>query len=240
MGQTAIPSNSGAPKLGDVRKNSIGMELVYVPPGQFMMGSDRGKSDETPVHRVSISQGFWMGKYEVTQSQYESVAGENPSSFKDCAGCPVENVSWNDATEFISQLNAKNDGFVYSLPTEAQWEYAARAGTMGAYAGNLNDMAWYGENSGSKTHQVGTKQPNSFGLFDMYGNVQEWCEDWYGNYSGGDVTDPKGAASGTVRVMRGGAWNYGVAFNTRSAYRQWVLPTFRNYNNGFRVTARLK
>ena len=159
-----------------IRKNSLGMELVYIPPGEFMMGD----SNEKPVHHVTISQGFWMGKYEVTQSQYESVAGTNPSKFKGCSDCPVEQVSWNDTKEFISKLNAKNDGFIYSLPTEAQWEYAARAGTTGDHYGDIDSIAWYDSNSANKTHAVGQKQPNAFGLYDMSGNVEEWVQDWFG------------------------------------------------------------
>lgn len=219
------------------RKNSIGMELVYVPPGDFMMGSDNGDADEKPVHRVTISQGFWMGKYEVTQSQYEGVVGKNPSYFKGCSNCPLETVSWDDAREFISQLNANNDGFIYSLPTEAQWEYAARAGTTGLYAGNLDDMAWYNKNSDLKTHPVGTKQPNAFGLYDMHGNVWEWCEDWYGSYSATAATDPTGPSSGTYRVVRGGAGD-DYANYARSANRYGNDPTVRDYSSGFRVAAR--
>lgn len=226
-------------KAGSIRKNSIGMELIYVPPGKFMMGFEKGNVEEKPVHRVTISKGLWMGKYEVTQSQYEAVTGKNPSNFKGCGSCPVERVSWNDVKEFISQLNAKNDGFVYSLPTEAQWEYSARARSRGMYAWKLEAMGWYSENSSSKTHPVGTKKPNAFGLSDMHGNISEWCEDWFGPYSTEDATDPLGPNNGKFRVLRGGSWS-DLAPNTRSAYRGRNTPSERSSNVGFRVVARVK
>ena len=204
--------------------------------GSFEMGST-ANDDEKPVHTVKISQGFLMGKYEVTRGQWEGVMGNNPRSFIKCGkDCPVEDVSWDDAKEFIAKLNAKNDGFVYSLPSEAQWEYAARAGTMGDYYGNLDDIAWYGNNSGSTMHPVGKKQPNAFGLYDMSGNVWEWCEDWYGIYSGGNQTDPKGASSGEYRVFRGGGSNDLGAYS-RSAYRGRSAAVAHGSGFGFRVLA---
>ncbi len=233
-------NNAGPISVGAVRKNSIGMELVYIPPGEFMMGAAHGEADEKPVHRVTISQGFWMGKYEVTQSQYENVVGKNPSYFKDCADCPVEQVSWNDAKEFISWLNTKNDGFEYSLPSEAQWEYAARAGTTEGdnegYYGDPNSIGWHGGNSGGKTHPVGQKQANAFGLYDIQGNVSEWCEDWYESYSASAATDPKTDASNGSRVLRGGSWSKIGRLASRHAYS----PSGGNFNFGFRVAARLR
>jgi formylglycine-generating enzyme required for sulfatase activity len=184
-------------------ENSIGMEFVKIPAGSFMMGSDKC-DNEKPIHKVTISQDFWLQKTEVTQAQWQAVMGNNPSNFKG-NNLPVETVSWDDAQEFIKKLNAKGEG-TYRLPTEAEWEYAARAGTTGDYAGNLDSMAWYSANSDMKTHPIGQKQANAWGLYDMHGNVWEWCEDWYDSYPSGTVTDPTGAASGSYRVIRGSCW----------------------------------
>jgi formylglycine-generating enzyme required for sulfatase activity len=195
------------PKPGALVKNQMGIEMVYIPPGEFMMGSENGDKDERPVHRVTISQAFYIGRYEVTQAQWQAAMGDNPSHFKDCGGnCPVERVSWKDAQNFINKLNESNDGFRYRLPTEAEWEYACRAGTTGDYAGTLSEMAWYGKNSGSKTHAVGGKQPNAWGLADMHGNVWEWCQDWYHKTYYGAPTDGSAWLSGgeqEYRVLRG-------------------------------------
>jgi len=226
-------------------KNPIGMEFVWIPPGDFMMGSINGEADEKPIHRVIISQGFWMGKYEVTLSQYETIVGSSMAHFPECRDCPVAPVSWNEAQRFVSQLNTKNDGFIYSLPTEAQWEYAARAGTTEAYADKvkLDDRAWYQRNSGFKTHPVGTRQPNAFGLFDMLGNVPEWCQDSYEGYSADMATDPvvnkeKNIYGNTIdRVFRGGSWASG-ADKITYANREGSQPGLRFQNSpGFRVVA---
>ena len=226
-----------------------GIEFVWIPPGEFRMGSTsrHADSDEKPVTRVRITRGFWLGKYEVTQRQWEGVMGSNPSGFNSCGGdCPVEGFSWNDAQEFIGKLNGRSGGRRYRLPTEAEWEYAARAGTTtDTYAGDitkpsgndpvLNRIAWYHENSGGGTHPVGRKAPNAWGLHDMLGNVREWVGDWYGDYSGGTVTDPDGPRSGSVRVNRGGSWNYD-ARDCRSAYRIRNWPGGRfNFYLGFRL-----
>jgi formylglycine-generating enzyme required for sulfatase activity len=216
------------------RPTQFGMEFVRIQAGSFMMGSNNGDSDEKPVHRVTISNGFEMGKYEVTQLQWRAIMGNNPSYFKGCNSCPVEQVSWDDVQEFINKLNAKNDGYEYRLPTEAEWEYACRAGTTGGYAGNLDSMAWYDSNSGDKTHPVGTKQPNAWGLYDMHGNVWEWCQDWYGAYPSNAVTDPAGARSGSYRVIRGGGWGSG-AQDCRAADRYGYAPDVRNGDLGFRL-----
>jgi len=192
-------SNTTAQKV-EVRKNSIGMEFVYIPPGDFMMGSDE-ESDEKPIHKVTISNGFWMGKTEVTQEQWQAVMSNNSSHHQNCSQCPVESVSWNNAKEFIAKLNTKNDGFEYRLPSEAEWEYAARAGTTGDYAGNLDSMAWYNANSGDKMHPVGQKQPNAFGLYDMHGNFQEWCEDIYSYDYNGLPTDGSANPSGGGKIQ---------------------------------------
>jgi formylglycine-generating enzyme required for sulfatase activity len=229
-----------APSLtGDSIKNSLGMEFVRIPAGSFLMGSptsETGSSDEErPQHRVVISREFYFGKYEVTQGQWKALMGNNPSFHQECGDdCPVERVSWNDAQEFIKTLNAKGEG-TYRLPTEAEWEYAARAGTTEAYSGkNLDEIAWYIENPGDQPHPVGKKLPNPFGLYDVHGNVWEWTADWFGNYAGEDVTDPQGAASGTNRVYRGGSWG-SAAVDLRSAFRAYAVPTERESYVGLRL-----
>ncbi|MCY7377264.1 MAG: SUMF1/EgtB/PvdO family nonheme iron enzyme, partial [Pyrinomonadaceae bacterium] len=216
--------------------NGVEMSFAYIPAGSFTMGDDNGKyDDEKPAHRVTISQGFWMGQTEVTQGQWKAVMGNNPSGFSSCGdNCPVEQVSWEDAQKFIGKLNGKNDGNKYRLPTEAEWEYAARSGTTGDYAGELDTMAWYSANSGSKTHEVGMKTANGWNLYDMHGNVWEWVEDWEGEYAKGAVTDPKGAASGSARVVRGGSWHIGAS-SLRSASRGRDAPSYRGSYLGFRV-----
>ena len=225
-----------------------GIEFVWIPPGEFRMGSTsrHGDHDEKPLTRVRISRGSWLGKYEVTQGQWERVMGNNPSRFKSCGkDCPVERVSWNDVQEFLRKLNARSGGRRYRLPTEAEWEYAARGGTRtDTYAGDvtkplgedpvLNRIAWYRRNSGDRTHPVGGKAPNAFGLHDMMGNVWEWVGDRYGDYPGGRVTDPRGPASGSYRVIRGGGW-YGGARICRSACRSGYSPGYRINPLGFRL-----
>ncbi|MBQ3247480.1 MAG: formylglycine-generating enzyme family protein [Alistipes sp.] len=189
------------------------IEMVFVKGGTFMMSAtpEQGKdanSDEKPAHSVTVSD-FYIGKYEVTQAQWEAVMGENPSCFKG-ENRPVERVSWNDIQEFIEKLNAKT-GKKYRLPTEAEWEYAARGGNQSKgykYSGSndIGSVAWYTKNSSSQTHPVGQKQPNELGLYDMSGNVYEWCSDWFGRYSSGSQTNPTGPAKGSRRVLRGGSW----------------------------------
>ena len=225
-----------------------GMEFVGIPPGEFLMGSTSRHASirEQPVTRVRISKGFYLGKYEVTQDQWQAVMGNNPSSFKDCGGnCPVAKVSWEEVQVFIGRLNARTGGGKYRLPTEAEWEYAARAGTTSdTYAGDitqpfgndpvLNGIAWYDENSGLRTHPVGQKAPNGWGLHDMLGNVWEWVGDWYGDYPGGAVTDPSGPGSGSERVVRGGGWFDGAG-DCRLAYRDWGSRGYRGGDLGFRL-----
>ncbi|MEP6913042.1 MAG: formylglycine-generating enzyme family protein, partial [bacterium] len=215
---------------GTIVRNRIGMDLVYVPPGRFMMGSNNGDSDEKPIHEVDIMKGFYMGRYEVTQSEWQQVMGNSPSKFKG-DNLPVESVSWLDAQEFIQKLNQMNDGYAYRLPTEAEWEYACRAGTTGDYAGNLDSMAWYENNSGNQTHAVGQKQSNGFGLYDMHGNVHEWCEDWQ-DYAGA----PKSREAQKKRMLRGGSWD-SPASRLRSAGRIWNPLNARSGTWGFRVVA---
>ena len=202
------------------------------------MGSTNGYEDEKPVHQVTISYSFYMGKYEVTQAQWQSVMGNNPSYFKDCGGnCPVEQVSWDDAQNFISKLNETGDGFRYRLPTEAEWEYACRAGTTGDYAGNPSDIAWYINNSGKRTHEVGQKQSNGWGLFDMHGDVWEWCQDWYHDTYNGAPADGSAWSTGDgPRVLRGGSWSDAGAF-LRLAFRSHTTRLLRDNHGGFRLVA---
>ena len=230
--------------LSKTHTNSIGMEFVLIPAGSFEMGCGSSESesncdaDEQPRHSVRISRPFYLGKYEVTQRQWEAVMGSNPSEFRD-SNRPVEMVSWEDVQEFIKKLNAKEGHTRYRLPTEAEWEYAARAGSTAAYAfGNDKDLlgnyAWYNGNSGGETHAVGQNQSNARGLYDMHGNVWEWVQDWSGDYSGGTVVDPGGPEEGEDRMLRGGSWD-GDAKLCRSAGRVWARPKARFNNLGFRL-----
>jgi formylglycine-generating enzyme required for sulfatase activity len=217
------------------------------------MGGDN-YSNEKPVHQVTVSA-FYIGKYEVTQREWQEVMGSNPRSFKG-DNLPVEKVSWLDVIEYCNRRSVREgrtpaytvngtsvswnrnaDG--YRLPTEAEWEYAARGGSGAvtvSYSGsnNIDAVAWYSGNSGNKTHPVGTKQPNSFGLYDMSGNVLEWCWDWYGSYPSGRQTDPVGIASGSGRVVRGGSWG-DLASVCALSYRNYFSPDIRYSNLGFRV-----
>ncbi len=216
MKKTPAPIPTLKPS-SDTRITSNGIKFVFIPAGEFMMGSATGLDNERPVHLVRISRSFEMGKYEVTQAQWEAVMGNNPSRFKG-ANLPVENVSWDDVQTFISALNSRNDGYVYRLPTEAEWEYTCRAGTTGDFAGNLDEMGWGYGNSGFQAHPVGQKKPNAWELYDMHGNAWELVQDWYGPYSKGEVTDPAGPSFGSYRVYRGGGWNDAATY-CRSAYR---------------------
>jgi formylglycine-generating enzyme required for sulfatase activity len=226
--------------------NTVKMQFVQIPRGEFMMGcspedSECG-SDEKPRHKVKISQAFFLGTTEVTQGQWRSVMGNNPSFFSYCGdNCPVEQVSWNDAQDFIKKLCQKEgmSPCKYRLPTEAEWEYSARAGGFTTYYwGNRMDgaYAWYDGNSGGKTHEVGTRKPNAWGLYDMTGNVWEWVQDWYdsGYYGKGDVVDPRGASSGELRSLRGDSWNSFARFS-RLSYRNPYNPDYRSNGYGFRL-----
>ena len=222
-------------------KNGINIEMVKVEAGSFDMGAtsemENPYEDEKPVRRVTLTNNYYVGKYEVTQALWQAVMGSNPSSFKGY-DLPVEEVSWNDCQDFISKLNAMT-GKRFRLPTEAEWEYAARGGKKSRgyqYSGSntLGDVAWYGDNSGSKTHAVGTKQPNELGIYDMTGNVWEWCQDWYDSYSSSPQTNPTGAASGSSRVLRGGSW-YFSARDCRTSYRDCITPDYRDGNLGLRL-----
>jgi formylglycine-generating enzyme required for sulfatase activity len=259
------PVGSRPRDQADITTLFSGNKFARIPAGELMMGSTNGLSDEQPVHRVRISQGFEMGKYEVTQAQWEAVMGKNPSHFKG-ADLPVETVSWDDVQAFIKQLNERDSKYQYRLPTEAEWEYAARAGSAGDYAGDLDAMGWYGNNSGKQrldadeiwrtdsgnyakrltdngcqTHPVGQKQPNAWGLYDMHGNVWEWVQDkWHENYKGAPMD---GCAwvegSGSARVFRGGSWGSTARF-CRSAYRHNHAPGDRGDSLGFRLVRTAK
>ena len=239
---TGSPTGASRPQAASAPLNADSGALdellssfVTIPAGEFMMGSESGSVGEKPAHRVRISQPFEMGKYEVTQAQWEAVMGDNPSYFKG-ANRPVEQVSWYDVQDFIAKLNARQDGYVYRLPTEAEWEYACRAGSNGDYAGKLDAMAWYDNNSENMTHTVGGKQPNAWGLYDMHGNVYEWCQDYYDAdyYAQSPSVDPQGPESGSFKVKRGGGWMFPAAF-ARSAARDLYSPAYRYNFLGFRL-----
>ena len=215
--------------------------MIYVEGGTFMMGatSEQGSDAydwEKPAHQVTLSS-FSICKYEVTQEEWEAVMGSNPSSFKGMK-LPVEQVSWDDCQTFIRKLNQMT-GKQFRLPTEAEWEYAARGGSKSRgykYAGgnDLGSVAWYSGYSGRKTHDVGQKQPNELGLYDMSGNVWEWCQDWYGDYSSSSQTNPKGPSSGSSRVRRGGSWVSNARI-CRVSYRSYDTPDYRDFILGLRL-----
>lgn len=232
--------------------------MVFIPPGTFLMGSPAFR--ESPLTAVTISHGFWMGRYEVTQGQYLAVIGSNPSFFSTNNGygedlsLPVERVSWKNAATYCGLLTEQERaagrigmGAVYRLPTEAEWEYACRAWTSTRFSygddlwyTNLTNYAWFYGNSGGTTHPVGQKLPNPWGLYDMHGNVWEWCQDWYGAYPGGLAVDPQGPATSASRVNRGGSlWyhlNFGdLASECRSASRWYDGPDVGQIVVGFRV-----
>ena len=228
--------------------------MVIIPPGTFRMGSPTNEVDryprEGPQTAVTISRWFWMGKYDVTQGEYLAVMGSNPSYFTGDTNRPVEQVTWFEAADYCATLTQRERAAgriaansVYRLPTEAEWEYACRGWTSdrrfsyGDDPGytNLANYAWYNGNSGGTTHPVGQKLPNPWGLYDLHGNVYEWCQDWWSaNLPGGIAIDPQGPATGSDRVVRGGGWNY-VGRYCRSARRDYSDPSYRFYDIGFRV-----
>ena len=232
---------SGSNTISIPVKNGISIDMVKVEAGTFMMGATSEMKDpyddEKPVHQVTLTNDYYMGKYEVTQALWQAVMGSNPSNFKG-DNLPVEEVSWNDCQEFISKLNSLT-GRKFRLPTEAEWEYAARGGKKSRsyqYSGssNISDVAWYDGNSVNKTHPVGTKQANELGIYDMTGNVWEWCSDWYGSYSSSSQTNPMGSDSGAKRVRRGGSWCH-IARICRSSYRSGDAPDCRGLYLGLRL-----
>ena len=219
-------------------------EMVVIPAGSFEMGSNEN-ADERPVHRVNVPS-FLIGKTEVTQGQWKAVMGSNPSSFSSCGDdCPVERVSWNEAQQFAQRLSQKT-GKTYRLPSEAEWEYAARAGSTSKWSFGdsdyqLGDYAWFSANSQGKTQRVAQKRPNAFGLFDMHGNVWEWVQDcWHGDYTGAptDGSAWTTGCSNSSRVRRGGSWDGGPA-GLRSADRGWDTPDYRSGGIGLRLARTL-
>jgi formylglycine-generating enzyme required for sulfatase activity len=211
-GWAASGQNAAFPK--EVRIDigrGIKMEFVLIPAGSFLMGDEKGTDREKPVRKVTLNRPFYLGKYEVTREQFNAVMKTEAGKI-DKPNHPVDFARWEICREFLSRLNQQNPGKVFRLPTEAEWEYAARAGTASRYwFGNdeksLSDYAWFGELAGGAAHPVGQKKPNPWGLHDMYGNVWEWCQDFYGFYEGKDQMDPSGPTTGTQHVFRGGAWN---------------------------------
>jgi len=241
-GKTKSPPTELTFDLGE----GIKLELVLIPAGEFMMGSSDSDKDassrEIPQHKVRITKPFYLGRYLVTQEQWEAVFGSNPSHFKGSKN-PVDLVSWEDCQKFLEELNAKvgAQSGEFRLPTEAAWEYACRAGSTTPYCfdddeSNLGEYAWHNANSGNTTHPVGEKKPNAWGLFDMHGNVWEWCQDWYVSeyYSKSLADDPTGPTTGSDRVIRGGCW-LDPARGCRSAVRTNLGPGLRSCLLGFRV-----
>lgn len=227
----------------EIVHEATGMVFRFIPPGSFTMGSaegELGRKGEEVQHRVTLTRGFYLGKYLVTQAQWEKTMISSPSGSKG-PDLPVEKVSWDDCQAFLKKL-----GTGARLPTEAEWEYACRAGTTTALNSgkaltstearcpNLDEVAWYRENSGGKTHPVGQKQPNGWGLYDMHGNVWEWCSDWYGSYPTGEGTNPQGVQSGSRRVLRGGGWYYCASY-CRAACRYDFWPKGATEYIGFRA-----
>ena len=243
-----VKFNVGTEQLGNTITNTIGMEFVLIPAGEFDMGSppdeEGRRSWEGPVHHVNIEKAFYMCKYEVTQKQWREVMGDNPSYFKGDDDLPVEYVSWDNVQEFIKKLNDKEGTDKYRLPSEAEWEYACRAGTTTSYSfgdseSKLGDYAWYWDNSGPQTHPVGQKKPNPWGLYDMHGNVYEWVLDcWHSDYNGAPTDGSAWVVAckydGAYRVIRGGGWG-GYVGSCRSAIRYHYGPRIRYYVLGFRL-----
>lgn len=229
------------------------LAIVKIPAGTFRMGSsqvikadDRWKpcsncparnDVERPVHQVTISRDFWMGRFLVTQRQWQEVMRSNPSSFQSAGQeAPVEQVSWKDVQSFLAKVNTIQALWTVRLPTEAEWEYAARAGTTAEAYGPLDDIAWYGGNGSRTTHPVGQKLPNAFGLYDMLGNVWQWCQDWFGPYSNEPAIDPEGPPKGERRITRGGCF-YCEAIHERASRRNRDLEEHFSRSIGFRIVA---
>jgi formylglycine-generating enzyme required for sulfatase activity len=220
---------------GDTKTNAAktntkdGLRYLWIPPGAFTLGCSPGDGecygDEKPAHRVTLTKGFWLGETEVTQAAYQRVTGKNPSNFKGLS-LPVEQVTWVEANTYCGAIGGR-------LPTEAEWEYAARGGSAGSRYGDVAQVAWYGGNSRSTTHPVGQKQANGYGLHDMLGNVVEWTNDWHSSAISKDATDPKGPPSGEFKALRGGGW-FDDGTLIRASYRSRIEIGDRDYNIGFR------
>jgi formylglycine-generating enzyme required for sulfatase activity len=236
-------ARNGAPKGSSTKRASTGpaagakrinpkdsLTYVWIQPGTFTMGCSPGDNDcfpaEEPRHQVTITKGFWMGQTEVTQAAYERVIGSNPSGFKGTS-LPVETINWDEARAYCVAVDMR-------LPTEAEWEYAARGGNSSARYGPLDAVAWYASNSGGKTHDVGQKQANAYGLHDMLGNVWEWIADWAEKYSSSSVTDPQGPSGRIEKVLRGDSWSWFVPMGARASSRDWSEPYVRNNFIGVR------
>ncbi len=240
---------AGVRPVGPFRTNAVGMTFAWVPPGAFLMGSppnEPERSDDETQHRVTLTKGFWMGVHQVTQVQWQAVMGTNPSEFKGNGNLPVENVSWDDCVAFCEALG-RRDGKAYRLPTEAEWEYACRAGTTTPFhfgatisTDQANYNGYYPYNDGrsredsGKTTPVGSFPGNAWRLFDVHGNVFEWCQDLYAPYQEGDIIDPFNRTKGQARVLRGGSWFFDPRF-CRAAYRRRLTRGFRIDNIGCRV-----
>lgn len=241
-------SRSRAPGVEQVLLGATDLTLVPIPPGTFRMGTDEVVTDgagwtndaERPVHEVKITRPFWLGEVPVTQGQWQAVMGGNPSIVQSAGpDAPVENVSWDDAQAFIAKLNGMQSRWTFRLPREAEWEYACRAGTKGETYGPLDEIAWYRANGGGTTHPVAEAQPNAFGLYDMLGNVWQWCEDRFAPYTAARAVDPQGAPTGELRVMRGGCF-YCNAIHCRAARRNRDPVDHKSKSVGFRVAAVLR
>ena len=243
-----VGQSSGTSRPADLLKEEVypgvEMEFVHIPAGRFMMGSEDGEGNERPVHEVEISRGFYLGRYPVTLAHWEGVMDSNPSR-SEGPNRPVESVSWQDAAEFFEKLNAGARKPQHRMPTEAEWEYACRAGattmfSFGDDEGALASYAWYTDNSESRTHEVGRKKQNAWGLSDMHGNVWEWCLDWYDEeyYAASPRRDPQGPPKGVSRVLRGGSWDNGPD-GLRATGRNRFRPSFRSSSFGFRCARTL-
>lgn len=251
-------------EVGHVLMTPTGIELVQIPSGTFTMGSpttEPFREEDEPQHRVTLTHSFLLGKFEVTQTQWQALMGDNPSKFPTCGEqCPVDGISWLKAVEFANALSTKEglevcytiaeetvtwpkgyDCLGYRIPTEAEWEYAARANGTTLYSGSdsIKEVAWYGQNSGKTPHPVGQLAPNAWGLYDLSGNLEEWCWDWYGTYPSGSVTDPLGSDQGPGRTHRGSDWLNLFPHASKIARRGFHSPRQRSYDFGLRIARTL-